>query len=61
MYVEVTCPYCAQPFEISVEASRDGEQRFVSDCEVCCRPIQFTVWTDEEGEVQVEAVAESEG
>jgi hypothetical protein len=34
----ITCPYCWEPIEISLDLSVD-EQQQVEDCSVCCRPI----------------------
>jgi len=35
----VQCPYCGQIFELAVDTSI-SEQRFITDCEVCCRPFE---------------------
>lgn len=35
----VTCPYCGEPLELLVDTSA-GEQAYVEDCAVCCRPIE---------------------
>jgi hypothetical protein len=35
----VTCPYCGQSFELMIDTSVP-HQRFVTDCEVCCRPFE---------------------
>ena len=45
----VQCPYCGESFEASVDPSA-GDQHYVEDCYVCCRPIEFhlTVGTDHE-------------
>ena len=40
--VDVHCPYCGEPLELLVDASEDG-QRYIEDCQVCCRPIQFVL------------------
>ena len=37
----LTCPYCWQSFEIVLDTSV-ASQRFVTDCEVCCRPFDVT-------------------
>ena len=45
----ISCPFCGQSFELAIDTSV-GSQRFVTDCEVCCRP--FTVSVEAEpGEV----------
>ncbi len=35
----IQCPFCGQRFEIVVDTSM-GANRFTTDCEVCCRPIE---------------------
>ncbi len=35
----VTCPFCGQSFEIVLDVSIES-QRFVTDCEICCRPFE---------------------
>jgi hypothetical protein len=35
----ISCPFCGQSFEISIDTSVP-EQQFVTDCEICCRPFQ---------------------
>jgi hypothetical protein len=35
----VQCPFCGQQFELAVDTSVPS-QRFVTDCEVCCRPFE---------------------
>lgn len=51
--VTVQCPYCWENIEIEVETGEEP-QRFIQDCSVCCRPIQFDVANGEEG-VEVSA------
>lgn len=34
----VTCPYCWQQIEVTLDLSVE-DQRYVEDCSVCCRPI----------------------
>jgi hypothetical protein len=36
----VQCPFCGQAFEVVVDTSV-AEQRFTTDCEVCCRPFEI--------------------
>ena len=38
----VRCPFCGQSSEIGVDTSVP-QQRFTTDCEVCCRPFEVTV------------------
>lgn len=34
----ITCPYCWETIEITLDLSVEG-QRYVEDCSVCCQPI----------------------
>ncbi len=36
------CPFCWQPISVLLDLSV-GEQTYVEDCEVCCRPIVLHV------------------
>ncbi len=35
----IQCPYCGQEFELAVDTSI-STQRFITDCEICCRPFE---------------------
>lgn len=50
---EVQCPFCGEPGEIAADydPSEPGDQTFVQDCEVCCRPWNVTVHVGYDGEV----------
>lgn len=37
----IQCPFCGQGFDLTVDTS-SGTQRFVTDCEICCRPFEVT-------------------
>lgn len=45
----VECPYCGQSMDLVLDTSIP-EQRFTTDCEVCCRPFEV-VAECEPGEV----------
>ncbi|MCU1722591.1 MULTISPECIES: CPXCG motif-containing cysteine-rich protein [Pseudomonas] len=34
------CPYCGEAVETTVDLS-GGDQHYIEDCAVCCRPIVF--------------------
>jgi hypothetical protein len=36
---QVDCPYCGEPIDLAVDVSA-GEQSYIEDCQVCCRPIE---------------------
>ena len=41
----VDCPYCGQSMELVLDTSIPS-QRFITDCEVCCRPFEVTAECD---------------
>ncbi len=56
---DVSCPYCGESIEILIDASA-GDQRYIEDCQVCCRPITLSVQVDADGDAQVRATGENE-
>lgn len=30
----------------------DGSRQWIEDCQVCCRPMQITITTDDDGELE---------
>lgn len=53
----VTCPSCWQPHELQIDPSA-GDQRYVEDCSVCCRPMLVTVSAGSDGALSVEVERE---
>ncbi len=41
------CPYCGEPVEAVLDLSA-GDQSYIEDCPVCCRPIEFELRNDGE-------------
>jgi hypothetical protein len=41
-FVAVRCPWCGERLETRVDVT-SGEPSYIEDCEVCCRPIEFSV------------------
>ena len=39
------CPYCGEEVDAVLDLSA-GDQEYVEDCPVCCRPIIFDLRTD---------------
>ncbi|MHB1310306.1 MAG: CPXCG motif-containing cysteine-rich protein [Limisphaerales bacterium] len=37
--ISVQCPFCGQKFDLVLDTS-ERSQRFVTDCEICCRPFE---------------------
>jgi hypothetical protein len=54
----VICPYCGADVEITLDPGGGSVQRYVEDCEVCCRPWQLTVTWDPAGGALVDARTE---
>ena len=44
----VQCPYCGESFETQVDTS-SGSARYIEDCQICCRPIEFRLEVDQAG------------
>ena len=57
--VEISCPYCGETIEITVDSSVDS-QSYIEDCQVCCRPINLSVTVDADGVPSVQAASEDE-
>ena len=53
------CPYCGQQIDVVVDNSA-GDQEYVEDCSVCCRPIVVTVGIDSYDRVSIDAHMENE-
>ena len=50
-FVAVQCPYCGERLETRVDLTT-GDREYIEDCQVCCRPIQFSIELDESGALQ---------
>lgn len=48
--VTVSCPYCGEVFTTVVDCSA-GDQDYIEDCYVCCRPIRFGVKVNMDGQL----------
>jgi Cysteine-rich CPXCG len=44
------CPFCGECFETLADIS-GGDQDYIEDCPVCCRPIEFHLVTGADGEL----------
>jgi transcription elongation factor Elf1 len=38
----IQCPFCGREFEVLIDTSQPS-QRFTTDCEICCRPMEVIV------------------
>jgi transposase-like protein len=41
----IHCPYCGEAMVILLDTSA-GDQSYVEDCQVCCRPMQVSFGCD---------------
>ncbi len=56
---DLSCPYGGESIEILVEPSA-GDQHYLEDCQVCCRPITLNVHLDDNGGMEVRASSEND-
>lgn len=61
---DVACPYYGETITLFIDTQSvdpsAGDQRYIEDCQVCCRPIDIRVRVDEDGDVHVDARAEDD-
>ena len=56
---QVSCPYCGESLDVLIDCSVD-RQNYIEDCQVCCRPIEFHVEVDHEGDATVMVAHEND-
>jgi len=47
-FVPVQCPWCGERLDTRVDLTA-GDREYIEDCQVCCRPIEFSVELDRDG------------
>jgi hypothetical protein len=47
-FVAVLCPWCGERLETRVDLTT-ADASYIEDCEVCCRPIEFTIEREADG------------
>ena len=55
----VVCPCCGESIEVLVDHEEAG-QHYIEDCQVCCRPIVFSIYSAADGELSVSVHDENE-
>ena len=55
----VECPYCGEQIDVLIDPA-DVQQDYIEDCQVCCRPIDFTIAVDPDGGISVRVASENE-
>jgi hypothetical protein len=56
--VATQCPCCGEAIQLLVDCS-GGNQQYIEDCQVCCRPIQVALSVDDDGLPSVTVRAEN--
>ena len=57
--IDIQCPYCGESIDIVIDDSA-GDQRYIEDCQVCCRPMVIDVTIDDDGRPRVGAAAKND-
>lgn len=55
----IHCPYCGETIDILIDLSVP-QQDYIEDCHVCCRPINFGIAVDSEGDAYVSVRSDNE-
>ena len=55
----ISCPYCGERLEIIIDFSV-RRQKYIEDCQVCCKPISLSICVNDEGQPSVEVRSEDE-
>lgn len=55
----IQCPYCWELIEVVIDGT-DEAQQYIEDCQVCCRPINFVVQFDSQGQLNCEVYRDDE-
>jgi hypothetical protein len=55
----LSCPYCGETISILVDGSA-GDQQYIEDCEVCCRPMDIKVRVPAPGSLRIDVRREND-
>ncbi|WP_026376196.1 CPXCG motif-containing cysteine-rich protein [Aestuariibacter salexigens] len=53
------CPYCMTINDIDVDETNDINQQQITDCQICCQPIEITIF-EQMGELVIQAEREND-
>lgn len=56
---DAQCPYCGEVISLILDASA-GAQRYIEDCQVCCRPMTVVLDVDPDGSSRMYVLAQDE-
>ena len=55
----IGCPYCGETIEVLIDPADLGQQ-YIEDCQVCCKPINFTISESVNGELAVSVYSDDD-
>ena len=55
----VYCPYCGEGISVLLNPEDVGEH-YIEDCQVCCRPIEFSLRETASGYLEAEVRSDSD-
>jgi transcription elongation factor Elf1 len=55
----IVCPYCGETLDVLIDLT-DLDEQYIEDCQVCCKPINFMVSEDNQGEVTVSVYSDDD-
>ena len=55
----VSCPYCGEAIEVLIDQQEAGNE-YIEDCQVCCKPIIFSIAVYSDGNLSVSVRDENE-
>lgn len=55
----IDCPYCGESIGVLVDPSVP-QQDYIEDCQVCCRPIDFSIDIEPDGNAGIRVSSENE-
>lgn len=55
----IRCPYCGEKISVLIDPA-DADQQYIEDCQVCCRPINFSISQTAMGELLVDVYGDND-
>lgn len=56
---DIFCPYCGESINVLIDPQEIG-QKYIEDCQVCCKPIVFDISEEPLGDIRVIVQSENE-
>jgi transcription elongation factor Elf1 len=56
---DIDCPYCGEQISVVIEVLEES-QEYIEDCQVCCRPIVFSVMLTSDDQTLVSVRSEND-